>query len=798
MGRPSFSEFHLAPRRAVFIDLGRDLDSVEVDAAKLGRYEDYDLIYRTLCGILFNFVPTSGHPGGSISSGRMVASLLFDTMDYDFSDPDRRDADVISYAAGHKAMGLYAMWALRNECARAARPDLLPDVAYQLRLEDLLGFRRNPTQETPLFREFGAKPLDGHPCPQTPFIKLSTGASGVGMPSSFGLAFGALDTYGADAPLVNVVEGEGGLTAGRSAEAMATAASAQLHNLRLHIDWNQSSIDSDSVTREGDRPGEYVQWTPAEFCYVNDWNVVVVPDGKDFRQVLAAQEIAKEKLNDQPTAVVYRTIKGWQYGIEGRKSHGAGHGFYSDEYFATLEPLEQRFGVEFPRTDRLGTPTEIEQAFFNHLLVVRDILEKNSELSAYFAERLVDASGRLGSLARKERDGAPDLSAIWSDEISADTIPESCTYDPGGSYTLRGALGDALGHLNDKTGGGFIGAAADLYGSTSISNLAGSFPGGFYNSVANPDARLIATGGICEDCMGAFMSGVSSFGSHIGAGSSYAAFIAALNHIAARLHGIGQQARKHFFGDEFRPFFVVCAHAGLKTGEDGPTHADPQAVQLLQENFPPGVMITLTPWDPQELYPLVVAALKKRPAIIAPFVTRPNEPIFDRAALGMPPATAAIEGLYAMRTADTDRDEYHGTIVLQGSGVTNAFVADVLPRIDEEGLNLNVLYVASAELFSMLPVERQREVFTPRMASEAMGITGLTMATMYRWVASPEGRQRTLHAYSKGRFPGSGVAHKVLEEMGLDGEAQWRAIRDYASWIAESRAGASSPAPALT
>ncbi len=33
---------------------------------------------------------------------------------------------------------------------------------------------------------------------------------------------------------------------------------------------------------------------------------------------------------------------------------------------------------------------------------------------------------------------------------------------------------------------------------------------------------------------------------------------------------------------------LVCAHAGLKTGEDGPTHADPQPLQLLQENFPAG------------------------------------------------------------------------------------------------------------------------------------------------------------------------------------------------------------------
>ncbi len=52
---------------------------------------------------------------------------------------------------------------------------------------------------------------------------------------------------------------------------------------------------------------------------------------------------------------------------------------------------------------------------------------------------------------------------------------------------------------------------------------------------------------------------------------------------------------------------LVCAHAGLKTGEDGPTHADPQALQLLQENFPAGTAVTLTPWEPQEIWPLLAA-----------------------------------------------------------------------------------------------------------------------------------------------------------------------------------------------
>ena len=125
--------------------------------------------------------------------------------------------------------------------------------------------------------------------------------------------------------------------------------------------------------------------------------------------------------------------------------------------------------------------------------------------------------------------------------------------------------------------------------------------------------------------MMAMLSGISAFGGHIGAGSSYGAFSAPLGHISARLHAIGNQARVALEGGGYRPFFLVCAHAGLKTGEDGPTHADPQSLQLLQDNFPLGTMITLTPWDPQEIWFLVSAALAKRPAIIAPFVTRPAE-----------------------------------------------------------------------------------------------------------------------------------------------------------------------------
>ena len=104
-------KFSLAPRRAGYYDVSDVIMSsqfkVEDDDVK--ALEDIDLIYRTLCAVLYNFVPASGHPGGSISSGRIAQALLFSTMDYDFFAPSRDDNDFISYAAGHKAMGLYAL-----------------------------------------------------------------------------------------------------------------------------------------------------------------------------------------------------------------------------------------------------------------------------------------------------------------------------------------------------------------------------------------------------------------------------------------------------------------------------------------------------------------------------------------------------------------------------------------------------------------------------------------------------------------------------------------------------------------
>ncbi len=751
----------------ISLDPGADFSLPAQDSESL---EFYNLIYRTLCAVMFNHA-SSGHPGGSISSGHIVESLVFKQMDYDFSNPMDRTADIISYAAGHKALGLYAMWALRNEVVSQSHPEMLPEVVQQMRLEDLLGFRKNPITRTPLFKKFGSKPLDGHPTPETPFIWLSTGPSGVGVATSTGLALTLKDMHGANAPAVHIIEGEGGLTPGRVAEALASAASSGLDNLYMHVDWNQAAIDSDFVTRDGDTPGDYVQWDPCEFLLVHGFNVIYVPDGFDFAQVNAAQNMALALRNGKPTGIVYRTVKGWKYGIEGKKSHGGGHKFYSNEYLQALKPFEDAFGVQFPRFDGEKTAESVEKAYYDSLMVIREVFAANETLTRHLGDFVLASQQRLAARPRLFRPDAPQLGKLYeAGAISPFVRPQACTYEHGSSQTLRGALSDGLSHVNKLTNGAVLAAAADLYGSTNISSIGSGFGSGFWHPVDNPDSRLFSAGGIAEDAMGGICSGISTLGYQMGVGSSYGAFIAPLNTICAKTHGIGQQTLRHRVpGEPNKTFVIVCGHAGVKTGEDGPTHAEPQALQVLQENFPGDVMISLTPWDPNELWPLTAEALLQRPAVLAAYVTRPSEVMLDRAALGLAPAEDSVKGVYNLLKANGKPD---ATIVYQGSEVAYAFAADVLPRLKEKGINLDVYYVASAELFDRLGEEERNEIYPFRAATSAMMFSGFTVGTTYRWIMSERGRKYSMYPWKSGSFLGSGQGDVCLEQAGMHAEAQ--------------------------
>ncbi len=767
------------PRRATWIDVD-STDPEVASADELALLSRFDLIYRTLVAIQFNF-SQSGHPGGSVSAGHIMTAALFDSMQYDIGNPLRDDQDLLSFAAGHKATGLYAMWALRDEVTRIADPAMLPgEDRLRLRWEDLLGFRRNPTQPTPLFKRFHSKALDGHPTPMTPFVRIATGPSGVGMGASIGLAFGAADYFGADAPRIHMLEGEGGLTPGRVYESLAAAGSSGLHNAICHLDWNQASIDSDQVTREGSRPGEYVQWDPMEFFYLHDWNVVFVSDGFDMGQVLTGQRRALALDNGQPTAVVYRTEKGFGYGITGKKSHGGGHKRGSEAYIDALRPLLGEAANDVPQVEDPSDADALEACHWATLEMLRAWLSAEAgDVCEEAAKRLEASREGLNARGRRPRPDAPDLDGLYRASDPTST-PEALELEIGSKTPLRTQLGRVLGYLNGESGGAVLLGAADLLDSTAISAASKGFPPGFFHYSQNPGSRTLTMGGICEDGLSCILSGISGFGKHCGAGASYGAFISPLGHIPARVHAISQQMKQEVEQSRYAPFILQCGHAGMKTGEDGPTHADPQALQLHLENYVAGTAVTLTPWEPQEIWPLVAASFRAEPAVIVPFVTRPGEPVLDRERLGLAPASAAARGVYKLRSAN---GQPRGTVVLQGSGVTLAFVQETLPRLAEAGIDLDVIYVASPELFDRLPEEERHDLFNDDVAKTTMGITGFTLPTMYRWVRSDIGLKHTLHPFAKGHYLGSGAGEMVIHEAGLDGEGQFRAIR---TWLEDT------------
>ena len=757
--------FTMNAKRAVFVDVTdyTDNPAYRMDLNEAAVLERLDVVYRALVALLYNYVPSSGHPGGSISSGRMVSHLLYKSMLYDFSHPHEPSADIISYAAGHKALGLYAMWALRNECVRIATPEFLPaSEAQQLRLEDLLGVRHNVKQNTPLFTKFHTKALGGHPEPSTPFVHTSTGASGVGLASAVGLALAAADAYAEHAPWVHIIEGEGGLTAGRVSEALAMASTAQLKNAIFHIDWNQASIESERVTAENNQPGEYVQWTPTELFYMHDCNVIYVPNGHDFGQIHAAQKLALHVNNHQPTAIIYRTVKGWKYGLEGKASHGSGHKFCSEEFYQSLVEFEKTFNEKFPRFEGEKTPETIEKYYWDSLLVIRRVLESDAQIRQFVVAQLQVAATKLQAAKRVVRPTLGDVQKLYT--FQAAQVPAEFTFEVGKSYTTRGVLGKVLSHLNKETNGTLLVGSADLYGSTGAGAVADAFAPGYFNTVQNPTSRRLSTGGICEDGMAALCSGISSFGKHVAVASSYGAFLA-FEHVAARLHAIGVQTAREV-GMYPNTLVLFNGHASLPTGEDGPTHADPQSLQLVQDNFPKGSCITITPLEVDEIWPLVTTAFAKKPAIFAPFVIRPAATYMDRAALGVDSAQTAVQGVYYLHRS---KEPQAGTVFVQGAGIGRIVVEKILPDVLADKLpDVHIVYVTSRELFEQLPAQEQEKLVSAEQMQRAMALTDFTLPTMDCWLHSQQGRQHALYPHKNGKFLGSGIGAKIYEEAGMD------------------------------
>ncbi len=214
----------------------------------------------------------SGHPGGSLSSAEILATLYFKVMRINPERPDWPDRDRFVLSKGHAAPALYAVLAEA-------------------------GFF--PTEELLTLRKFGSR-LQGHPSMKhTPGVEMSTGSLGQGLSTANGMALAArLDGR---PTRVYVLLGDGEIEEGQVWEAAMTSVHRKLDNLMAFVDHNGLQIDG--PVRDVKSLGNIAnRWRSF------GWHVLEI-DGHDIGAIFAACEEAKAS-RGRPTVVVARTVKG--------------------------------------------------------------------------------------------------------------------------------------------------------------------------------------------------------------------------------------------------------------------------------------------------------------------------------------------------------------------------------------------------------------------------------------------------------------------------------------------------------
>lgn len=800
MPKPNYLESVNVKKKGQYFACTKELPaSLDEKSGKL--FEEVRILYDTILKIMFNF-RQSGHPGGAISVGPQLIGLFLDTLRYDISDPDNEKNDVVGLASGHKANGLYAILTLLFETVKLRKPELLPKNA--ILFKDMLGFRRNKTYHSKLVDQLHPTSLEGHPIPETPFVRLASGASGYAAPQFLGLALSLRETFlGDNPPIVYVLEGDGGSTPGRFQETYQCAHNMKLGNIAFLSDFNNANIDENCVvgcSKDGCDvlEGNVTSWTPEELAGTHGGNVITINEGHNFNHVIAGLSLIQDLLKKSPrfTTGVFHTTKSKGYDpmccVVGRKYHGAGHKPDSPEYFAAQEEFEKHFNATLPRMPQSPNQDTIEEYFLKSLDVITNILKTKTDLADFIISKITNAKDAVPKNRKiTTTDITPLMKPTQGKSLDPINPPAHLVFKPG-KASFREIYVNTVGEIHKLTNGAFWAVSADLLSST-LPGIA-KFLGGdnkedIYYGENNRSSRLLHGGGITEDANAGLMLGLGAAGRYTGVTTSYGAFQSlAHTHVKVANGPWGSFEREHRI-----PVQIGAFHASLWTGPDGVrTHADPQALSVWRENFPYRSVISILPMDPNEVFPLFIAAYRAKPVAIIPFIARPDGVVFDREKLGFAPATDAAKGGYVLRTAKPGKVD--GTVVLQGAGVAKIFIEKVLPELDKKW-NIQVSVITSFELFRMQSQEYRDKVLPytdkERTRRNSVAITEFTEGTIRAYV-DELGLRYSLYSYkvpsqigkdaneneSIGPY-GSGEPDEIFIEAHLDASAQFKAVDEY-------------------
>jgi transketolase len=212
----------------------------------------------------------SGHPTSCMSCADILSVLFFDEMRFDPGDPSGKDADVFVLSKGHAAP---ILWAALKEAG-----------AIQ---DDLLSLRRIDS------------PLEGHPTPNSPWVRVATGSLGQGLCAAAGMGW-ARKLEGTPAR-VYALMGDGESAEGSVWEAAQFASFNGLDNLCAVVDVNRLGQSGPTMYQHDTSVYE------ARFRAFG-WEVAAV-DGHDVAALRAAFARARAT-SGRPFAIVAKTLKG--------------------------------------------------------------------------------------------------------------------------------------------------------------------------------------------------------------------------------------------------------------------------------------------------------------------------------------------------------------------------------------------------------------------------------------------------------------------------------------------------------
>ncbi|MEK6910124.1 MAG: transketolase [Candidatus Aenigmatarchaeota archaeon] len=211
----------------------------------------------------------SGHPTSCLSCAEIMSVLFFHEMKYDPNNMASFDNDEFVMSKGHAAPILYAA---------LAEAGIIP------------------LDKTLKLRSFSS-PIEGHPVPRIPGIRVATGSLGQGLSIGVGMAL-AMKLDGLNRK-VYVLMGDGETSEGSVWEAMNLASNLKLDNICVILD----------VNRLGQSEPTMHQWDTEKYANKAEsfgWNTIIT-DGHSVEDLINAfDQVGK----DRPVFIIAKTVKG--------------------------------------------------------------------------------------------------------------------------------------------------------------------------------------------------------------------------------------------------------------------------------------------------------------------------------------------------------------------------------------------------------------------------------------------------------------------------------------------------------